>query len=177
GQGSGPAEIDQLELAALGKYVPRQIPLTTPLLHFGHTNGTSGLLSIALAVLRQGASTGLPSLCMEAPKASDGRPLLAKAPRGVTLVLGRALSGACAAATVLEEAAPTACRKPVAKSWRASGVEMALSHPLLRKLACEAREKRDPIRRDLLVASLGQPIVPRLDARIGGKLLTSAILE
>ncbi|HEU4933414.1 MAG TPA: beta-ketoacyl synthase N-terminal-like domain-containing protein, partial [Pyrinomonadaceae bacterium] len=51
GQGTGPFANDTAELAAFSAFVDKRVPISTPLTHFGHTLGASGLLSIALGAL------------------------------------------------------------------------------------------------------------------------------
>ena len=51
GQGTGPFANDAAELAAFAAVVDRGVPITTPLTHFGHTLGASGLLAVALGAL------------------------------------------------------------------------------------------------------------------------------
>lgn len=49
GQGAGPAHADHLELTAIGKHVPLDVPIASALANAGHTLGASSLLSVAIA--------------------------------------------------------------------------------------------------------------------------------
>ena len=51
GQGTGPFANDTAELAAFAAFVDKKVPVATPLTHFGHTLGASGLLAVALGAL------------------------------------------------------------------------------------------------------------------------------
>jgi hypothetical protein len=177
GQGSGPSKMDQLELDALARHVDLRVPLTTCLLHFGHTNGASGLLSIALAALAQRTSGQLPTLSLGAATATDGRPLADLANPSNTLILCRSLSGACSAAVVSRSDHPGQPHTPPAGSWQATNRAIPLMSPLLRSIAADALRNRPPTPPDLLVVRLERPIAPPRGAQIGGRLLPSAILE
>src|SRR6185295_19683409 len=103
----GPFANDEAELAAFRKYVAPDVPITTSLVHFGHTLGASGLLSIALAALVEQSERPLSTLTMPTAQASDGRPLSTAdidggnvSRPGSVLVSCRALNGSCAAAVV-----------------------------------------------------------------------------
>jgi hypothetical protein len=52
GQGTGPYQTDAAELAVFDTFVGKDVPRATPLTHFGHTLGASGLLSVALGMLK-----------------------------------------------------------------------------------------------------------------------------
>jgi hypothetical protein len=167
GQGTGPPEVDRTELAAVRRAVPDlAVPLTTPLFHFGHTLGSSGLVGLALAALR--ASPVLP-----APRAMDGRALLDHpGGPGQSLVVCRALGGACAA-TVVGEAPELS----LPLGWAATVPPGPIHHPLLRRLAEEAPRHRPEEPPDLLVVRLSEPLTPPPRAVVGGRLLPSAVLE
>lgn len=177
GQGSGPALTDNFELNEVKCHVNMQVPLTTPLLHFGHTNGASGLLSIALAALMHKTSTRLPVLSMEHPTASDGRSLANHAASRDTMVICRALSGACAAARVGGAALTTTANNPNGKNWATLSTRTPLINPILRQIAEKAAQHRPLQPPDLLLVRLERPILPLKTAQIGGRLLPSAILE
>jgi hypothetical protein len=181
GQGTGPAAIDDRELAAIRAAVSPQVPLTTALTHFGHTVGASGLLSVALAALTQQAA--LPTLAMPHATASDGRVL--GAAHGTALVTCRALGGACAAVGVgvdpnghLAARGVTGAVASIDSSaWSAPASPPALRMPLLRRLAEEALAHRPAIPPGALLVRLAEPLVPPDDARIGTRILPSVVLE
>jgi hypothetical protein len=177
GLGTGPFATDAMELDALRRAFPDDVPLATSLAHFGHTLGASGPLSLALALLAARAGRPLPSLCMPAPRAADGRPLWRGAPRPQAAVVAtRALSGACAAAAVSVDGAVPMTPDPPA-DWICPGPAGPLQHPLLRRLAAEAPAGRPPRPPALLVALLDEPLAPPPRARMGGRLLPSAVVE
>lgn len=184
GQGTGPPEADSVELAALRRAVPDlAVALTTPLFHFGHTLGASGLLGVALAALRgSGSPAGLRALALPASRAADGRVLLdgtggSRSERQEQcLVVCRALGGACAAAGLHGDGAIPE-PPPVIRSWASPVPPGPIHHPLLRRLAEEAPRHRPPEPPDLLVVRLSEPLTPPPRAVIGGRLLPSAVLE
>ncbi|MDB6017517.1 MAG: hypothetical protein JWR19_2006 [Pedosphaera sp.] len=177
GLGSGPPETDELELNAIGKHFDGAVPVTTPLLHFGHTNGASGLLSVALGMLAQRTSGWFPSLSMNGKVASDGRPLSSGVAKADTVIVCRSLSGACAAAGVSKKSQPHASRQTEEKAWGTTEAAIPLMSRVLRQIAEAALQKRPAIPPDLLVVRLESPISPPPEAQIGGRLLPSAILE
>ncbi|HEY0761660.1 MAG TPA: beta-ketoacyl synthase N-terminal-like domain-containing protein, partial [Pyrinomonadaceae bacterium] len=69
GQGTGPFVVDSAELAALGTFVDKKVPISTPITQFGHTLGASGLLAVALGALIHRAG----SLPNPIGKTTDGR--------------------------------------------------------------------------------------------------------
>jgi hypothetical protein len=175
GQGTGPFESDGLELSALRASVSPDVPLSTPLAHFGHTLGASSLLSVALAALACRAPGLLPVLSMDAPAAVDGRPLFNGPARGDNiLVTCRAMSGACAATCV---GPSTQTRPRSVREWYPLGQRSALMHPTLRHLASEALRYRPQAPPDILLVRMDEPLLPDERAGIGGRLLPSAVLE
>jgi hypothetical protein len=175
GQGTGPFKSDELELSGLRAAVSKTIPLTTPLAHFGHTLGASGLLSVALAVLAWKPTGPLPALSMPAPSAVDGRPLFGGSHQeGDVLVTCRAMSGACAAAVIGSSAKPHT-RQP--GRWHSSCGPGVLMHRTLRQVAAEAVRYRPEVPPDILVVRMDEPLLPDARASIGGRLLPSAVVE
>ena len=175
GQGTGPASVDAAELDALRGSIASDVPLTTPLWHFGHTNGASGLLSVALAALARRDATLPPALSMPTDAATDGRPLARKAIIDDDIVVAcRALGGACAATRITRNASP---RTPSTNTWQSTGEVGPLMHPLLRQIAADAVAHRPVAPPDVLVVRLETPLMPPPNAQIGGRLLPSAILE
>lgn len=175
GQGTGPFQNDELELSALRASVSPDVPLSTPLAHFGHTIGASSLLSVALAALACKATGPLPVLSMDAPTAIDGRPLFNGSAKGNNiLVTCRAMSGACAAASV---GPSTQTRPRRVKEWYPVGQQSVLMHPFLRQLAGEALRYRPQAPPDILLVRMDEPLIPHERASIGGRLLPSAVLE
>jgi hypothetical protein len=193
GQGTGPIANDESELAAFQHFVPSDVPLATSLVHFGHTLGASGLLAIALAALIQRTSRALRALVMPTAYASDGRRLtmpgtaensLIGNAKGIDniLVSCRALNGSCAAAIVGN--ADKDCvqqdreqdRGPL-EAWLAPAPTGPLMNVLLRRLADEAPRHRPVAPPDVLLVRLEEPLAPPPEARIGDRLLPSAVLE
>lgn len=175
GQGTGPYATDTAELRALGSFVDRDVPIYTPLSHFGHTLGASSLLSIALAV-------ALPSFADSTDSTTDARPICMVAPpwapeHGSKNILAtcRALNGACAATGLgrISHAKPQR-RKP---GWDKSVMPGPLMNPMLRRLASEAYEQRPVRPPDVLILRLEKPLAPPPSAIIGERLLPSAVLE
>ena len=173
GQGTGPATVDRAELAAIGSRIAREVPLATPLHHFGHTLGASGLLSVALAALAYRAPLAN-AFAMGAECAPDGRPLVAgPISSRETVVVCRALGGACVACTV--GPARSAIRPP--SRWRQAAPPPPLRDRNLRRIAESAHARRPSTPPDLLLVRLEVPLAPPRDARLAGRLLPSSILE
>ena len=175
GQGTGPYANDAAELRALGSSVDKNVPISTPLSHFGHTLGASSLLSVALAAV-------LPSLADSTDSTTDGRPIrrcgppwpLDAEPANV-LATCRALNGACAATGVGRISHAKTQRRRVA--WEKRVVPGPLMNPMLKRLASEAYQQRPVEPPDVLVLRLEKPLAPPPSAIIGGRLLPSAVLE
>jgi len=169
GQGAGPVEGDRAELAAIAARVAPEVPIATGLATFGHTLGASSLLSVALAARALdgplfGAQSG-------AATALDGRPLAA--PRSdATLVVCRALGGACAACVVSRE--PVAEPSP-RHGWGPRAPAPPLRDPVLRQIAAEAGAHRPAEPPELLIVTLDAPLPPA--ARIGARILPTSVLE
>jgi len=175
GQGTGPMDVDAVELAALRRAVPDTVPITTPLFHFGHTLGASGLLSLALAFLAR--EQLLAALALPSSKAPDGR-RLADRPAiatGDVLVVCRALGGACAACVLSDE--DRELLPPPVDRWAEPVAPGPLHHPSLRRLAAEALDHRPETPPELLAVHLAEPLTPPERAVLGGRLLPSAVLE
>jgi Beta-ketoacyl synthase, C-terminal domain len=181
GQGTGPAAVDDIELSAIDSIVDRRIPLTTPQLHFGHSLGASGLLSLSLAALaiRRGE---LPRALEMPPAAtSTNRPLAGRkgTPLMSALVVCRALSGACAVTRVggtrdIAPSAPPATYLP--GPLPAPGPEAA-GHIVLRRIAAEAGRLRPAAPPDLLLVRADAPLVPSPRGSVGHRLLPHAVVE
>jgi len=175
GQGTGPYASDVAELRALAAFVDKDVPIITPLSHFGHTLGASSLLSIALAAV-------LPSLAISTDSTIDGRPICRGGPpwppgaeSANVLATCRALNGACAATGVGEIShAKTQRRKA---GWARSVIPGPLMNPMLKRLATEAFEQRPVEPPDVLILRLEKPLAPLPSAVIGERLLPSAVLE
>ena len=175
GQGTGPFQSDELELAALRASVSKTVPLATPLAHFGHTLGASSLLSVALAALAWKPTGPLPALSMPASTSIDGRKLFdGSATEGDVLVTCRAMSGACAAVSVGSSASPDIHRP---ERWHPSVEPGVLMHPTLRQIVTEAVRYRPQVPPDILVVRMDEPLLPNERASIGGRMLPSAVLE
>jgi len=175
GQGTGPYANDAAELRALAGFVDKNVPISTPLSHFGHTLGASSLLSIALAV-------ALPSLADSTDSTTDGRPIYSASPpwlpeHGSKNILAtcRALNGACAATGVGSTPNRNAQRRKA--SWKRSVIPGPLMNPVLKRLASEAYEQRPVEPPDVLILHLEKPLAPPPSAIIGGRILPSAVLE
>ena len=190
GQGTGPVAVDDRELAALA-HLPLEIPISTPLAAFGHAIGASGLLSVALAGIAR--SHPIDALAMPG-SSSDGRALgttdrdghptsdrrgldAPERSRGDSLVICRALGGACAVVRIGSAGTvPTAIGRPP-PAWTAPAEPPALRMPVLRRISSEALAHRPHAPPAALVVRLDAPLVPPADARIGGRLLPSVVLE
>jgi hypothetical protein len=177
GQGTGPLETDNIELQFLQAHFDRDIPLSTPLYYFGHTLGASGLLSVALSLVSLNAQKSLPQLEMPIDKARDGRILLKRQQRlkHGALVICRALSGACATASIADHAQPYHYSSD--KEWQEIVNTPPLSLPFLRQFATEAIKHRPKNKSDLVIVFLEEPLTPPSRLFIGNKLLPSAVLE
>ena len=174
GQGTGPDSIDSLELEALGRWIPREVPVTSALSAFGHTLGASGVLSLALAALAHGHLRPIPTGNDAGDSTSDGRPIDHQLRGDGALILCRALTGACAA--VYLGPFSSSSKQPT----ESAGVPGPLPEcvlPVTRRIAeCLAslRPTRLP---DVLIARLHAPLCPTPSVHVGGRLLPSAILE
>ena len=178
GQGTGPFQNDTAELAAFTTFVDKHVPLATPLSHFGHTLGASGLLAAALGALSCNAQSGFASLTTDVSDALDGRPLYtayAGGRPGKVLTTCRALNGACAATVVgANVPAKTQRRK---EAWRKSMTPGPLVNATLRQMASEARDHRPIEPPDALILRMEKPLSPPSSAIMGDRLLPSAVLE
>lgn len=173
GQGTGPFENDAAELRAFSSFIDKDVPVATPLSHFGHTLGASGLLAVALAVLSTKATT---SCLMTEGNALDGRPLLSAPVReGSVLQTCRALNGACATSLVGTHVPANAQKRN--QSWRKTAALGPLMNPTLKRLASEALQQRPSAPPDVLILRLEKPLSPPASAFIGERLLPSAVLE
>ena len=175
GQGTGPYATDAAELRAIGSFVDRDVPIYTPLSHFGHTLGASSLLSIALAV-------ALPSLADSADSTTDARPICRAGPPWAPqreskniLATCRALNGACAATGVGRISHRNAHGRKA--GWERSLKPGLLINPMLKRLASEAYEQRPVQPPDVLILRLEKPLAPPPSAIIGERILPSAVLE
>jgi beta-ketoacyl synthase-like protein len=175
GQGTGPYANDAAELGALARFIDKEVPIATPLSHFGHTLGASSLLSIALAAI-------IPSVPNSTEKTTDGRPIFrGDAPwpshAGVKNILTtcRALNGACAATFAGGISHAAAQRRN--GGWQKSATPGPLMNPTLKRLAEEAMMRRPAEPPDILLLRLEKPLTPPSSAIIGERLLPSAVLE
>lgn len=176
GQGTGPWAVDRIELGALDSLPDRRTPVTTPVVHFGHTLGASGLLSMSLAALARTAGGLPPAVRMPRGMTGTDRPL---ADRVSTLqhalVICRAMSGACAGVDVGSAQEPT-------PTWRQAGYRPAAppepaAHGVLRKIAAEAPRVRPPTPPHILLVRLEAPLVPPASGVLGDRLLPHTVLE
>ncbi len=174
GQGTGPFQNDTAELAAFSAYINKDTPLATPLSHFGHTLGASGLLAVALGALSRKAT--ISALTSPDAKAMDGRRMMNGVwEAGDVLASCRALNGACAATVVGSEFPAKAQRSTGV--WKKSMAPGPLMNETLKRLASEALEHRPHDPPDVLILRLEKPLEPRASAVIGNRLLPSAVLE
>jgi hypothetical protein len=178
GQGTGPFANDEAELAALSAFVDKSVPITTPLMHFGHTLGASGLLAIALGAFiyetdrRTNCRGGppWPPLLGIPQRGSHGGP-----PLQFVLATCKALNGACGATMVGNHAHATARRRN--EDWQKTMPVGPLMNQTLKQLANEAIKQRSLNPPDLLILRMDKPLSPPPSAIIGGRLLPSAVLE
>lgn len=108
GQGVGSFGIDNDEISAVGKVFTTETPLTTPYYSFGHSIGSSGLLSVALGYMCLKEQKILPDLIMPQSRTAQGQKLLnadVDFSHNKVAVLCRALSGAGALLIVQKGAA------------------------------------------------------------------------
>ena len=175
GQGTGPYANDVAELRALAGFVDKDVPIVTPLSHFGHTLGASSLLSIALAA-------ALPSFADSTDRTTDGRRICRGGPpwpplrKNITaLATCRALNGACAATSV--GSIPHAKTQTPKRNWARHVIPAPLMNPILKTLASEAYDQRPVDPPDVLILRLEKPLAPPPSAIIGERLLPSAVLE
>jgi hypothetical protein len=173
GQGTGPAAVDGAELAAIASAVPGPVPVASALHHFGHTLGASGLLSVALAALACRAP--LPrALDLSGGRAADGRLRASGSVRSLeTLVVCRALGGACAVGLA---GAGRAFAGPEPR-WYEPSPPPPLRDRVLRRLVAEAAAHRPARPPELLLICLEAPLLPPEEAFVGGRLLPSGVLE
>lgn len=170
GQGAGPAEVDRAELAGIAAHIAPGVPLATALAGFGHTLGASSLLSVALAVLARDAA--IPALAPVHPMALDGRPLAAPRSRR-TVVVCRALGGACGACLVGDAVPAVPVRRPLA--WRTPSRLLPLRDPVLRAIAAAAGANRPAAPPDLVIVTMEAPLPP--SGWSGRRILPTSVLE
>jgi hypothetical protein len=128
---------------------------------------------VGLAAIAHRAT--IPSaLALPARFAPDGRALVTGPVAGrETVVVCRALGGACAACIVGPERPEAGAPGP----WRPPAPLPPLRDRNLRRLAASAPAHRPPRPPDLLLVRLEAPLVPPPDARLADRLLPSSILE
>ena len=179
GQGTGPAARDERELAMLQATIHRGVPITSPLFHFGHTLGASGLLSIALAALTIQKQQSLAALVMPTEFATDGRPLTPSPLNCVdsVLIASEALDGSCAAIGVTKLDQLHGEHKLRDRKWHRASPNGPLMHPLLRLMTTTALLHRPAAPPDVLLVNLEEPLNPASQAWLGERLLPSAVLE
>ena len=179
GQGTGPAARDAQELAMLKPAITSDVPITSPLFHFGHTLGASGLVSIALAALTIRKQHTLAGLAMPLEFATDGRPLAQSGLNGVKsiLITSEALDGSCAAVGVSKGEPVHAEHQPYDRSWKRALPSGPLMHPVLRQIAEAALSHRPAEPPGVLLVNLEEPLAPASQAWFGERLLPSAVLE
>ena len=179
GQGTGPWAVDAVELSALDSLSDLTTPITTPTLHFGHTLGASGLLSLSLVALAQQLGELPPALRMPRGAAGTGRPLADRMPSadsaGGLLVICRALSGACAAIEVAGAREPATPWRQT--SYRPSAAPEPAAHSVLRMIMADAPRVRPVAPPDVLLVRLEAPLVPAPSGMIGNRLLPHAVFE
>ncbi len=201
GQGTGPFANDAAELAAFSAFVDKSVPIATPLTHFGHTLGASGLLAVALgALIHQSGSvpTSIANLANETtdhrtycrggplwPPSVETRPIRntlfqtkgghGGPPLQYVLASCRALNGACGATMVGGGAHETMKRRN--DVWQKGALPGPLMNETLKRLAEEAITHRPPNPPDVLIFRMDKPLTPPPAAIIGGRLLPSAVLE
>ena len=176
GQGTGPWAVDTVELDALDSLPNRRTPITTAALHFGHTLGASGLLSLSLAALAWQAGSLPPALRMPRGTTGTGRPLADRVPSlQHALVICRALSGACAGMEVgiVQGPAATGCQT----GYRPPSAPEPAAHGVLREIAVEAPRVRPAMPPDILLVRLEAPLIPAASGVLGDRLLPHAVLE
>ncbi len=180
GQGTGPRARDEAELTALGRAAASSVPISTPLVSFGHTLGASGLLSVALAAMQAERNEIVSALSMPAGVAIDGRPFARSSEKlaesGSILITCGALDGSCVA-VVLGKRESKRPRTDSDTRWRPAAEIGPLMHPVLRRIADEACSHRPATPPVLLVVSMDQPLAPPAEAWFGDRLLPSAVLE
>jgi hypothetical protein len=174
GQGTGPDSIDSLELEALGRWVPPDVPVASTLSAFGHTLGASGVLSLALASLAYGHPRPIPTGTVAGDSTSDGRPIGHQLQGDGALILTRALTGACAAVYLgpLSDSS-----EPPTESAALAGPPPECVLQVTRRIAERLASMRPSRLPDVLVTRLHAPLCPAPSVLIGGRLLPSAILE
>lgn len=179
GQGTGPFANDTAELAAFSAFVDKRVPLTTPLTHFGHTLGASGLLAAALGALIHQSGIVPTSLANSVRETSDGRTYCTGRhggpPLQYVLTSCRALNGACGAMMIGNGAHSPVQRRD--NRWQDASMPGPLMNETLKQLAREAIKHRPTNPPDVLILRMNSPLAPPSSAVIGGRLLPSAVLE
>jgi hypothetical protein len=175
GQGTGPFEVNRMELNSFDCVFDRSIPLTTTLAHFGHTLGASSLLAVAVAALGIRSDHPLSALSMNDRFAFNGRPLLNGSKFGASAIITcKALNGAIGVAGL------NVGMKPVMneiRAWQRDSQPGPLMHPTLRRIVEEARGRRPHTPPKALIVLMDAPLIPPSRARVGKGILPTAILE
>lgn len=182
GQGTGPAAVDQIELSAIDAIVDRRTPVTTPQLHFGHSLGASGLLSLSLGALAIRRGELPPALGMAPGTTRTDRPLASGkgvSPLTSALVVCRALSGACVVSRIgcTRGGAPSAPPARYRAGLLLPAPPEAAGHAVLRRIVAEAARARPVAPPDLLLVRADAPLVPSPRGSLGNRLLPHAVLD
>jgi len=174
GQGTGPVEVDGVELAAFAATVDYHVPVMALWPQFGHTLGASGPLSIAVATLLKAGGLSPAGRTRDGRPPVDGRVVASGMAALPARIACRALIGACAAAEVDDS---DALQSHARSEFEPSAPPVAVMHPALQRIAQEATRYRPVVPPDLLLVHLEAPLLPPERARIGGRLLPTAIYE
>jgi beta-ketoacyl synthase-like protein len=206
GQGTGPFANDAAELAAFSAVIDKSVPLTTPLTHFGHTLGASGLLSIALGALIHQTGSVITALTSDLNETMDQRTYCRGGPPWPPSVehtkfknresrVWRARfptegghGGPPLQYVATVKALNGACGATVigggvhaavrrTDGWRNSASAGPLMNETLKQLARESLDHRPPTPPDVLLLRMDKPLSPPPSAIIGNRLLPSAVLE
>jgi hypothetical protein len=168
GQGTGPHAVDEQELAVLAGAYERRIPVTTSVVDFGHTLGSSSLLSVALVWASAELSPGT-------EVTRDGRPVARQIPRGpLVAVACRALGGACG---LVEVGGVSLSPMDGESAWQDPAGNQPFAIPALRMIRAAAEKLRPSTPPPALVVWLPEPLLPAPTASRSGRLLPSSILE
>ncbi|HEU4934291.1 MAG TPA: hypothetical protein VFT48_19535, partial [Pyrinomonadaceae bacterium] len=207
GQGTGPFANDTAELAAFSAFVEKKVPISTPLTHFGHTLGASGLLSIALGTLIHQTGSIPTALANLANETTDHRTYCRGGPlwppvAGHTEFKNRQsrISRTPFQTTGGHGGPPlqyvlTSCRALNGacgatmiggvhstahrrdRAWRKTATPGPLMNETLKQLATEALDHRPSNPPHVLLLRMDNPLAPPPSAIITGRLLPSAVLE
>jgi hypothetical protein len=178
GQGTAPPPRIAPSSTPSARAFDARVPITSALEHFGHALGASGCCPPPLRRWRRARRFRARSPCPRRGRGwtPDSSPAASRP--AYTVVVCRALGGACAALAIGADATTPAPAPAPTFAWPRPASAAAAPRSAAAQAGPTRRRATGPRRRpSVLLVRLEAPLVPPSDAAIGGRLLPSSILE